>query len=690
MPSDVAAADGLTCSTVSLEPLRQLAEFQRNLTFKLAHELRPELLGLNHFEKMMGWHSGHGGPYDECLHQPLADRTWLVVGTPAYNKLRSIISNARLVKDIKHLSYGYQTYSVESFGSVLIEFASKSRAFKPEGMKALVVVYQDDSPWSPEFSKRQNGAPGFAPSLHHHYTPPRAVPRMPRGQPTSSHVPRFTARTGRSQGRDPPEETVQSRQDTRLREAGVEAVYCLARGAPKGPNIPRAQLNHQGPLFPGHGYATHSQTWVGEPTWLGVRSDATHQAPTKVGAPCVRVWWPTWLGSVVTLLTKHLAPKVQAPPAGLGVRGDATLQTPAFTGAPCGVWRKEKEILTLRAKENISYPEAKQRLSFISRGSYSDAVRRGPALHTESRATQFSLEDLVGPPRAPKLTVGKPCAPANTGSTQASFAPRQSCRLNGRPVLVGLLHGMRSEAIAPTPWMQPTSLKSSMAHMLLPPRKTWETQLWVTLDPARRSRLRLGLVVERDSTSGPRKYAYKSKPPSDKPSSAPETIREATGHMFALGETFPVLFLARAIQGVGSSCITVAGLGAVASLYPDDSRRSKVMGFTLGGAALGVLAGYPYGGVLYDFVGKTTPFVVLASFSIVLSVLCALLALPTHEETPLLRQVSSLTLLMDPYVLIVTGTIGVSTSAIAILEPCLPIWLMDALAPSKWQLGELG
>ncbi|KAM7297579.1 hypothetical protein ISCGN_022730 [Ixodes scapularis] len=124
-------------------------------------------------------------------------------------------------------------------------------------------------------------------------------------------------------------------QDTRLREAGAEAVYCLARGAPKGPNIPWAQLNHQGPLFPGHGYATHSQTWVGEPTWLGVLSDATHQAPTKAGAPCVRVWWPTRLGSVVTLLTKHLAPKVQAPPAEVGVRGDATLQTPAFTGLLC-------------------------------------------------------------------------------------------------------------------------------------------------------------------------------------------------------------------------------------------------------------------------------------------------------------------------------------------------------------------
>ncbi|KAG0427284.1 hypothetical protein HPB47_025660, partial [Ixodes persulcatus] len=40
------------------------------------------------------------------------------------------------------------------------------------------------------------------------------------------------------------------------------------------------------------------------------------------------------------------------------------------------------------------------------------------------KATQFSLEDLVGPPQAPNVTMGKPCAPANTGSTHASFAPQ--------------------------------------------------------------------------------------------------------------------------------------------------------------------------------------------------------------------------------------------------------------------------
>ncbi|KAM7315598.1 hypothetical protein ISCGN_005381 [Ixodes scapularis] len=133
--------------------------------------------------------------------------------------------------------------------------------------------------------------------------------------------------------------------DTRLREAGAEAVYCLARGAPKGPNIPRAQLNHQGPLFPGHGYATHSQTWVGEPTWLGVRSDATHQAPTKVGAPCVRVWWPTWLGSVVTLLTKHL--RCRRP-----LRGSGSVETPLskhlLSQGPLGLLQHPKDDAQFR------------------------------------------------------------------------------------------------------------------------------------------------------------------------------------------------------------------------------------------------------------------------------------------------------------------------------------------------------
>lgn len=52
LPADVVTANNLTCPTVSLDPIRQLVEFQKNLTFKLVPKLRPELLDPNHFEKM--------------------------------------------------------------------------------------------------------------------------------------------------------------------------------------------------------------------------------------------------------------------------------------------------------------------------------------------------------------------------------------------------------------------------------------------------------------------------------------------------------------------------------------------------------------------------------------------------------------------------------------------------------------
>ena len=38
-------------------------------------------------------------------------------------------------------------------------------------------------------------------------------------------------------------------------------------------------------------------------------------------------------------------------------------------------------------------------------------------------------------------------------------------------------------------------------------------------------------------------------------------------------------------------------------------------------------------------------------------------------------------------ILIVTGAVWVSTTAMALLEPCLPIWLMETIQPEKWQLG---
>lgn len=38
-------------------------------------------------------------------------------------------------------------------------------------------------------------------------------------------------------------------------------------------------------------------------------------------------------------------------------------------------------------------------------------------------------------------------------------------------------------------------------------------------------------------------------------------------------------------------------------------------------------------------------------------------------------------------ILVIVLAIWISTSAMAILEPCLPLWLLSQLHPKKWQLG---
>ena len=43
---------------------------------------------------------------------------------------------------------------------------------------------------------------------------------------------------------------------------------------------------------------------------------------------------------------------------------------------------------------------------------------------------------------------------------------------------------------------------------------------------------------------------------------------------------------------------------------------------------------------------------------------------------------SYLKLLSNPYVLVATGSVWFSTTAMALLEPCLPIWLMDTIKPT--------
>ena len=164
------------------------------------------------------------------------------------------------------------------------------------------------------------------------------------------------------------------------------------------------------------------------------------------------------------------------------------------------------------------------------------------------------------------------------------------------------------------------------------------------------------------------------------------TIMFLSTLVFAFGSTYGTLFLARAIQGVGSACTSVAGMSMIAERFPDDAERGNAMAVALGGLALGVVIGPPFGGFMYEFFGKPSPFIVLAGLAL-MDGLLQLLVLQPRVSKSQEEGASLLTLINDPYILVAAGAITFANTGIGILEPALPLWMMDTMQAKNWEQG---
>ncbi|XP_029292953.1 synaptic vesicular amine transporter-like [Cottoperca gobio] len=157
--------------------------------------------------------------------------------------------------------------------------------------------------------------------------------------------------------------------------------------------------------------------------------------------------------------------------------------------------------------------------------------------------------------------------------------------------------------------------------------------------------------------------------------------------LFAFSSSYFLLLLARSVQGVGGSCLSVTGMTVLADVYKDDEERGRAIGISFSGLALGLIAGAPFGSLMYQFVGKMAPFLVLAVIAVLGGGLHALIFKPWLMRTEMEKGTSLLTLLKDPYILIAAGAICFTTLVIATVETALPIWMMKTMCASKWQLG---
>lgn len=155
--------------------------------------------------------------------------------------------------------------------------------------------------------------------------------------------------------------------------------------------------------------------------------------------------------------------------------------------------------------------------------------------------------------------------------------------------------------------------------------------------------------------------------------------------VYAFAESYGLLLSARAIQGVGSCVNRISSMAMLAASYPDDDERGAAVGLAMGASALGVLAGPPIGGLLYSLGGKGLPFFILAGLFVVafgLVFIAKKPVMPKDTAKPSLKD-----LLSDPYIVIAAGAICICNMAFALLEPTLPLWLLETMNASHWQIG---
>lgn len=158
---------------------------------------------------------------------------------------------------------------------------------------------------------------------------------------------------------------------------------------------------------------------------------------------------------------------------------------------------------------------------------------------------------------------------------------------------------------------------------------------------------------------------------------------------FAFAENYASLFLARSVQGVGSAFADTSGIALIADRYTEEKERSKALGIALAFISFGSLAAPPFGGILFQFAGKSIPFLILALVCLIDGVLCLVVLKPFSQRerenmpvgTPIYK------LMLDPYIAVVAGALTICNIPLAFLEPTIANWMEDTMHASEWEIG---
>lgn len=160
----------------------------------------------------------------------------------------------------------------------------------------------------------------------------------------------------------------------------------------------------------------------------------------------------------------------------------------------------------------------------------------------------------------------------------------------------------------------------------------------------------------------------------------------ATTVLFAFSASFPLLVLARLLQGVSAAATWVTGLALLADHFPS-GRRGRAMGTAFACANVAVLLGPPASGWLAEHAGPRSPFVLAAGLAFLDALARAFLLPDAPMETG--RRLRMRELLVSSEVRVYAGAMALGSGMWALLESAMPVDLDRRLSLSPTAIGLL-
>lgn len=152
--------------------------------------------------------------------------------------------------------------------------------------------------------------------------------------------------------------------------------------------------------------------------------------------------------------------------------------------------------------------------------------------------------------------------------------------------------------------------------------------------------------------------------------------------LFSVADSMYMLFGARALEGFAGAAIQSAGTSLLKGYYSAE-QEDRPMALTFLVMSLGGLLGPPFGGVVHHFGGWKLPFLCMASFTLLVTVLAAF-TLTENEERLINTPMRDLCHKQIIGILIAIFLVGYSTTQ---FEPILPLYLEERFGSRPITIG---